>query len=230
MGNGSNWQETVEREWDGRAHFWNARSQQMWDKGSRKEIIPFIKKYIAAGKKILDVGCGDGYGSFKLKQAGYTVMGVDISAEMIAYARENQQNNNIGFFQSDAAELPFSDKHFDALVAINVLEWTEQPKKVLEELQRVVKTNGVLCIGILGPTAGPRANSFPRLYGKRVVCNTMMPWEFEQMALENGWTSVDCFGVYKEGVKEKHYADLSIELQQALSFMWVFMLRKAECN
>ena len=51
---------------------------------------------------------------------------------------------------------------------------------------------------MLGPTAGPRKQSFPRLYGKLVICNTMMPWEFERLALENGWEKVDELTVFKK--------------------------------
>jgi hypothetical protein len=78
----------------------------------------------------------------------------------------------------------------------------------------------------LGPTAQPRKNSFQRLYGEKVICNTIMPWELEQLANENGWKTVDGFGVYKKGVKEQHTKSLSKELKQALSFMWFFYCKK----
>jgi hypothetical protein len=38
-----NWEKEVETQWDSRAHFWNERSRNMWDSGSRKDIVPFIK-------------------------------------------------------------------------------------------------------------------------------------------------------------------------------------------
>lgn len=222
------WQRAAEKEWDGRARFWNTRSKSMWENGSRKRIIPFIKEHIEMEKKILDVGCGDGYGSYKLDEAGYEVIAVDISSEMIALAKENRKQQDISFVQADVITLPFADGHFDAVLSINVLEWTENPLVALKELQRVLTTNGKLCIGILGPTAGPRSNSYSRLYGDQVVCNTMMPWEFLRLSEENGWKHIASFGVYKEGVETKHYDTLPLELQQALSFMWIFMLQKEE--
>lgn len=57
--------------------------------------------------------------------------------------------------------------------------------------------------------------------------DTMMPWEFEKLALENGLKYADGFGVYKKGIKVKHYTDLPRELKQSLSFMWLFLLKKA---
>ena len=54
----------------------------------------------------------------------------------------------------------------------------------------------------------------------------MMPWEFEQLAKEQGFEVVDGIGVYKRGVNEKMLGQLPIELQQSLTFLWVFMLKR----
>ncbi|TRY20767.1 SAM-dependent methyltransferase, partial [Geobacillus sp. LEMMJ02] len=109
---------------------------------------------------------------------------------------------------------------------INCFEWTERPFAALEEVRRVLKTNAYVCVGILGPTAAPRVNSYRRLYNEAVICNTMMPWEFEQLAKENGFTLVGQEGVYKRGVDESFIKQLPTELKQAVSFLWLFMLRK----
>lgn len=221
-----NWQKEAEEQWDSRATFWNERSTDMWNKGSRKDIIPFIEKHLTKGSKILDIGCGDGYGSFKLHQSGYDVTGMDISSEMINLASKRVHNNAITFMQGDVIELPFEAESFDGIMSINVLEWTEVPLKAVKELKRIVKEDGIIFVGLLGPTAGPRANSFPRLQGEKAICNTMMPWEFQQLAEKEGFEYVDGIGVYKDAVKEHHYKELPLDLKQALTFMWLFMLRK----
>ncbi|MFB4168069.1 class I SAM-dependent methyltransferase [Virgibacillus sp. JSM 102003] len=221
-----NWRKEAEAQWDNRAAFWNERSKNMWDNGSRKDIVPFIEKHLEKGSKILDIGCGDGYGSYKLRQSGYDVTGMDLSNEMISRAKKQLHNEEIKFIQGDVGELPFAANSSDGIMAINVLEWTEYPERSLVELHRVLKEDGLLCIGVLGPTAGPRINSYPRLQGKEAICNTMMPWEFQKLASENNLQYVDGFGVYKEGVKEQHHKNLPLDLKQALTFLWVFMLRK----
>ncbi|WP_163971752.1 class I SAM-dependent methyltransferase [Oceanobacillus halotolerans] len=222
-----NWHKKAEYQWDKRASFWNERSKDMWENGSRKDIIPFIKRHIPKKDFILDIGCGDGFGSYQLYKAGYRVTGVDLSSEMIGRAKRYvQQGNDMSFIQGDITKLPFSDNQFDGIMAINVLEWTANPLEAILELKRVMKRKAFLCVGILGPTAGPRQNSYDRLYGDEAICNTMMPWEFEQLASENGFTIKDGFGVYKKGVNKNEVKNLSIPLQQALTFMWVFMLRK----
>ncbi|WP_373895084.1 class I SAM-dependent methyltransferase [Virgibacillus natechei] len=220
------WKKEAELQWDNRAHLWNERSVNMWDNGSRKDIIPFVENHVKEGGKILDIGCGDGYGSYKLYKAGYDVVGVDISSEMITLAKERTMHEDIPFSQGDVSDMSFENESFDAIMAINVLEWTESPAKALDELKRIVKKDGLLCVGILGPTAGPRMNSYPRLLGEKAIANTMMPWEFQKLSSDNNLEYVDGIGVYKDGVKEHHYTELPLELKQALTFMWVFTLRK----
>ncbi|WP_174615687.1 class I SAM-dependent methyltransferase [Virgibacillus ihumii] len=220
------WHKEAEVQWDGRAGFWNERSKTMWDDGSRKDIIPFIEKHLQKENSILDIGCGDGYGTYRLHKSGYIATGMDLSNEMISKARERLNQNEIHFIQGDISNMPFSDGSFDAVMAINVLEWTEKPAVALQELFRVLKRGGTLYCGILGPAAGPRANSYPRLHGEKAICNTMMPWEFEKLAADYNFTYLDGFGVYKEGVKPHHHEGLSPDLRQALSFLWLFMLRK----
>lgn len=221
-----NWNKEAELQWDGRAQFWNERSVNMWDNGSRKDIIPFVEKHMEKGSKVYDIGCGDGYGSFKLHKSGYDVVGMDLSNEMITRAKERISGDEITFVQGDVMELPFEKNSCDGIMSINVLEWTEVPAHALEQLGRVLKKDGLLCVGILGPTAGPRTHSYPRIYGDKAIANTMMPWEFQKLAQENNFTYVDGFGVYKDGVKAQNHEGLPIELKQALTFLWVFMLRK----
>lgn len=218
------WVKKAKTQWDQTAEFWSERSKQMWDKGSRKDIIPFLDKHLNQGAKILDVGCGDGYGSYKLHSLGYQVMGIDLSEEMIVKAKERLQA--IPFQQADVVDLPIESNSFDGVLCINVLEWVEVPSLALKEIRRILKSNGLLCVGILGPTAGPRGNDYRKVYGEHTICNSMMPWEFLQLAEEMDFRVVDGFGVYKEGVKKQHHEGLSQELKQALSFMWIFLLQK----
>ncbi|QED48352.1 class I SAM-dependent methyltransferase [Cytobacillus dafuensis] len=222
------WSEESEKQWDEKSSSWNSKSRDMWDNGSRKDIAPFIANHVPAGSTICDLGCGDGFGSLKLVELGYSVIGIDVSEEMILKAKETNTDNSAQFIKGDISVLPFSNHSLDGVMAINSLEWTEHPLFVLKEVQRVVKPGGLACIGILGPTAAPRLNSYPRLYGERVICNTMMPWEFEKLAKENSWEKIAEFGVYKKGADQLPIGSISTELRQSLSFMWVFMLRNVK--
>ncbi|WP_226037569.1 class I SAM-dependent methyltransferase [Aquibacillus saliphilus] len=224
--NSFDWHKEAKEQWNEKVNFWNQSSEAMWENGSRKPIIPFITNHMPKGSYVADLGCGDGYGSFKLYQEGFRVVGLDLSNEMIEIAKSKRKNERTEFLQGDLTELPFQDQTFSGLMAINSIEWTEHPLKALNEMRRVLKKDHLLCLGILGPTAAPRKNSFQRLYGSSVICNTMMPWEFERLAEENGWETIDGRGVYKQGINEETVTHLSTEHKQALTFMWLFMLRK----
>ncbi|MGE8204252.1 methyltransferase domain-containing protein [Heyndrickxia sp. NPDC080065] len=218
------WEDASKSQWDENAEFWHSNSKGMWDHGSRQDIIPFFKEHIPKGK-IVDLGCGDGYGSSLLNKTGYQVVGLDISEKMIDIAKK-QENEDLIFLQGNIMELPFKNEEFTGVLAINSLEWTENPLAALNEIFRVVQKDGYGCFGILGPTAKPRINSFPRLEGENIICNTMMPWEFLKLATENGWKKIAEKGVYKRGVTENHLKGLSKDLTQALTFMTLFVLRK----
>lgn len=219
-----NWSAEAEKLWDKNSESWNAKSRAMWEEGSRKDIISFFEKHVKKESAVCDLGCGDGYGSYKLALAGYKVTGIDVSEEMIHKAEKLNAETDAVFRKGDISELSLEENAIDAVLAINSLEWTESPLDVLQEIRRIVKPGGRACIGILGPTAAPRANSYRRLYKDEVICNTMMPWEFEQLAHENGWSKIDELGVYKKASEQLSKGSLTDELKQSLSFMWIFML------
>lgn len=224
----SNWEVESEKQWDEMAASWNSRSREMWETGSRKAIVPFIKKFVASGSKVCDLGCGDGVGSGKLAKAGYTVTGIDVSEVMLEKARQNLYEGSAIFRKANLADCGFPDHTFDGVMAINSLEWTISPYESLREVKRILKPGGHACIGILGPTAAPRTNSYRRLYGEEVICNTIMPWELEKLAAENGWRKAGEYGVYKKAASQLSVGSLPIELQQSLSFMWIFMFQLKE--
>lgn len=220
------WEESVEIEWDNQASTWDERSINMWDHGSRKDIIPFFATHAKKGAKTIDVGCGSGYSTYKLHESGFSVEGIDISTEMITLAKERLQGKNIPVSQGDVNDIRADDESYEGALAINVLEWVSNPSKSVKELHRVLRKEGLLCAAVLGPAAGPRAYGYRRVYGEEAILNTMMPWEFLQLAEENGFTLIDHYGVYRKEVDAKNTHNLPLKLKQSLAFMWVFMLKK----
>ena len=97
-----------------------------------------------APANLLDLGCGEGYYSGKLKQAlpQAQFYGVDISKAAIKFAAK--ANHNINFSVASAYQLPFADNSFDAIVRIYA------PSKA-EELARLVKAGGHLVTVTPGP-------------------------------------------------------------------------------
>ncbi|MED4582992.1 class I SAM-dependent methyltransferase [Brevibacillus choshinensis] len=217
--------------WDQFAADWHSNSDNMWEKGSRRTILPFLQRQVSAKDgPILDAGCGDGFASCKLAASGYMVEGIDIAGEMIRLANDRAKKDglSIPFQTGDISQLPFADDAFAGILSINVVEFTPSPLKALQELRRVLKPGGTLVLGILGPTAGPRAHSYRRLYEEDIIQNTMMPWEAKKLATENGFFLQEEEPVYKEGITPDIAGRLSVELRESVSFLTLFALKKRE--
>ncbi|QGY39159.1 methyltransferase domain-containing protein [Pseudodesulfovibrio cashew] len=98
------------------------------------------------GHKLLEIGCGTGLFLETLYQMGFDVSGIDSSPAMIMAARK-RLGNRADLHQGDGELLPFSDNEFDYAFLWSVLEFTSDPKAMLEEARRVAEKG--LLIGFL---------------------------------------------------------------------------------
>ena len=104
------------------------------------------KPYVE-GKRVLDVACGEGYGSCLMKQWGAKeVVGVDISEEAVQNAQQLFGQEGVTYIQHIAESLPFEDDSFDVGVSLETIEHLDDPVAFLKELRRVVKPDGILVV------------------------------------------------------------------------------------
>ncbi len=101
---------------------------------------------LARGKRVLDAGCGAGYGADELAQVAESVTGVDVAADAIDFARAHYQRPNLRFEQASCIALPYADASFDLLVAFEVIEHLENWRDFLQEARRVVAPAGQLIV------------------------------------------------------------------------------------
>jgi SAM-dependent methyltransferase len=97
---------------------------------------------LSRGKRVLDAGCGAGYGSAELAQCAHSVAGVDVAAEAVEFAREHYQSPNLEFTQGSCTALPYGDGSFDLVVAFEVIEHLEDWREFLREARRVMAPGG----------------------------------------------------------------------------------------
>ena len=97
---------------------------------------------LACGKRVLDAGCGTGYGSAELAEPARAVVGADIAAEAVAYAREHYRLHNLYFEQAACGALPHTDAAFDLVVAFEVIEHLRDWREFLLEARRVLAPDG----------------------------------------------------------------------------------------
>src|SRR5699024_4751816 len=142
--------------------------------------------------------------------------GIDISEKMVQLAK-NHLGNDVPLYVGSVDDLPFNDEAFDHALLINVIEWTEHPIDALLEIKRILKQGGMLCAGILDVTSGPWQHSYARLDNAAVVMNIMMPWEFLQLAKENGFRLIAQHAIHQHEIYEEDVAHLPADLKQAVS-------------
>jgi hypothetical protein len=80
---------------------------------------------LARGKRVLDAGCGAGYGSAELARAADSVTGVDAPPRPSDFARAHYRLPNLAFEQASCEALPHPDACFDLVVAFEVIEHLE---------------------------------------------------------------------------------------------------------
>jgi len=113
--------------------------------------LSFLKTWaqIAPTDVVLDVACGTGEFERLIlsENPAQQMVGVDISDEMLAIARQKLQHYpNIDFQLASASTLPFSDASFDTVISANAFHYFDDPSVVLKEMERMLKPGGNLII------------------------------------------------------------------------------------
>lgn len=113
-----------------------------------KLINELIARHVSSGAtvKVLDVGCGHGFVHPPLLDAGHSVTGVEIAAEVLELARE--ANPSARYLPYDGTVLPFPDDAFDVAIAMCVVHHVPVPQwdDFAREMRRVVRPGGILAI------------------------------------------------------------------------------------
>ena len=108
-----------------------------WDAGFYAKYADTLRP-ASAGARVLDVGCGVGQVVARLKEAGYEAHGVDVSEPNIQRARAFSDRCQL----YNGKKLPFPDRFFASVGALNVLEHVDEPEAFIQEMVRVTQIGG----------------------------------------------------------------------------------------
>ena len=98
------------------------------------------------GKRVLDAGCGSGYGAAMMSAAGARqVVGIDIDADTIEAAR-SKMPVGVELAVGDLESVPVGDACFDVVVCLEAIEHVLDPEAVLDEFRRVLIPGGLLVL------------------------------------------------------------------------------------
>jgi ubiquinone/menaquinone biosynthesis C-methylase UbiE len=122
----------------------------------------FARRF-AAGRRVLDVACGEGYGSALLADVAQSVVGVDIAASAVTHAGAAYAGrSNLRFVQGSAAALPLADATVDVVISFETLEHlaqADQPR-MLAEIARVLTASGVVILSAPNPVEYSQARGY----------------------------------------------------------------------
>lgn len=103
-----------------------------------------MAKHFAAAKTVLDIACGEGYGSAVLAGAAERVYGVDIAPDAIAHAKGAYQRPNLEFLTGRCSDIPLPDAAVDLVVSFETIEHHTEHEAMFEEIKRVLRPGGMM--------------------------------------------------------------------------------------
>lgn len=132
--------------------------QVLDDSGSQKMLKVHLDRYkqtseLVAGKNVLDIACGVGYGSQMLAEAGAaTVVGVDICPDTIDHAKTTYQSPGLTYVCENAENFKWHQK-FECIVSFETIEHLPHPEKFLDNIRELLTPEGILLLSApLGET------------------------------------------------------------------------------
>jgi len=109
-----------------------------------------LDKFNLRNKRILDFGCGAGYGANIIADVAQSIVAVDISCEAISYARKNYIKQNLKFINGDISSIDFPHKintKFDLIVSFDVIEHVERYYDFVTNIKSLLNIGGIAIIG-----------------------------------------------------------------------------------
>lgn len=182
--------------------------------------IPFVAEASNLGVrkgKVLDAACGEGEISRRIANLGsYSVWGVDLSEEMIKYARSKRGNLPTEFSVGDISEMGFEDGFFDLVICNHLLHHIpdeDKMIKVLRELKRVSKPDGAMLIkDVCRPESEQKLEEYMAKFG------TVYPYGLQRRIYEDSIKAALNFEEWKELFSEAGLLDgIGIELKQTFN-------------
>lgn len=134
------------RRWfDRRAGTYESGATSRWRDPVQRAALEALE--LTPADRVLDVGCGTGAASRTAAGTAESVVGVDLSPEMIRQARSLAGASNLRFEIADAGRLPFDDGSFTAVLCSNSLHHHPDPRRSVREMARVLVPGGRVAIG-----------------------------------------------------------------------------------
>ena len=114
----------------------------LWEHAARYR---FIRRYVS-GRRVLDAGCGDGYGTYYLSQYAGSAVGIDVSRQALAEAPKRYSSDKAHYLAMDCRALAFPHGSFDVVCSFEVIEHIAHLDGFLADVNRVLTDGGVFVV------------------------------------------------------------------------------------
>jgi ubiquinone/menaquinone biosynthesis C-methylase UbiE len=160
--------------------------------------------------RILDIGCAAGGEIPMLQGRGFSVVGIDLSTEMLHFAhRRFDATRAVHFCRADIERLPFASASMDGVVCLGVLEYLPDYSAALTEISRVLRPGGLAVLAlpsrislynisdqIVNHTLRPIVRLAKRIMGRKprvrggktLDRNLCVPWKFRALLRQHGFS------------------------------------------
>lgn len=130
-----------ENTWNRFAPIYNAFMGK--DRKVYEQMYELIRKTVRR-KNVLELATGTGLIAKNIVRDAKQIEATDYSPKMIEIAKKSNRSSKLHFSIQDACNLPYGENTFDVVIISNALHVMLQPEKALEEIQRVLKPEGIL--------------------------------------------------------------------------------------
>ena len=149
------------------------------------ETLRRFAKFDAAGKRVLDIGCGDSGVLIALAEQGGRCAGIELDEKALARSaiRAGEHGVELDLRRGVAEALPWPDASFDLVILDNVLEHVTDRPKTLQEIRRVLAPGGLLYMVTPKPLSLYSLWNDPHydLAGLVLMPRRMQIWYFEKV-------------------------------------------------
>jgi len=178
---------------------------------------------------VVDLGCGDGYGTFYLASRIGRIIGFDLDEERVSLAKKRRGGGNCEFRVAHPPKLPFEDSSVDAVVSFQVIEHVEDDGGFVAEISRVLKEGGI-CL-LTTPNKWNRLKEGQKPWNKEHL-REYYPHELENV-LRDKFSDVKVHGVRASEEIERIELDriqpMKDQVRHPLSyFTWIIPFRIRE--
>jgi SAM-dependent methyltransferase len=155
-------------------------------------------------RAVLDVGCGEGYGTAILAEKARSVTGLDLDSDQLEVTRQTYCPPNVEYLVGDAEDTGLGSETFEVVITNALLEYLTDCEKFFDEAERLLKPGGIFLCSTKNATFSIKKSDGTPLYSNHN--QEFTPAELER-SLAKRFPKVEMYGLLAKDRSEKFILD-----------------------